>query len=52
MYAKFRTDKAATPGHSAELVSTKLDPKYYDNLREAYPLSIPKCDTILEHFKR
>jgi long-subunit acyl-CoA synthetase (AMP-forming) len=51
MYAKFRTDKAATPGYSAELVSTKLDSKYYDNL-DGMPLSIPDCDTVLKHFQR
>lgn len=31
-YATLRTDKPAVPGHTAELVSVNLDPKYYDDL--------------------
>jgi hypothetical protein len=31
-YATFRTDKAPSPGYSAELISNRVDPKYYDNL--------------------
>ena len=31
-YAKFRTDKPITPGYSAELISNRVDPKYYDDL--------------------
>ena len=33
IYAKFRTDKPATPGYSAELVNIKVDPKDYDDLK-------------------
>ena len=32
IYANFRTDKPAAPGHTAELFSAFLDPKYYDDL--------------------
>jgi hypothetical protein len=31
-YAKFRTDKAATPGYSAELISNQVEPAFYDDL--------------------
>jgi len=31
IYAKWRTDKPAEPGHSHELVNINLEPKYYDN---------------------
>jgi long-subunit acyl-CoA synthetase (AMP-forming) len=33
IYAKFRTDKPASAGYSAELISTKVDPKDYDDLK-------------------
>jgi len=50
-YAKFRTDKQATPGYSAELISNRVDPKYYDNM-DAQPLSSPDSDTFLKIFRR
>lgn len=31
-YASFRKDKEPTPGHSAELISDRVDPKYFDDL--------------------
>jgi hypothetical protein len=51
IYAKFRTDKAATPGHSAELVSIDSIPQYFDNIEEM-PLINEECNTLLKHFKR
>jgi len=39
------------PGHTPELVSSILDPKYYDDM-ENIPLLVEGCDTILKHFKR
>ena len=36
-YAKFRTDKEASPGYSAELVSDLLEPQYYDDMRSRPP---------------
>ena len=31
-YAKFRTDKEPTPGYSAELISNRVEPEFYDDL--------------------
>ena len=31
-YATFRKDKAPSDGYSAELISNRVDPKYYDDL--------------------
>lgn len=31
-YATFRDDKPASPGYSRELISNRVDPRYYDNL--------------------
>ena len=31
-YASFRMDKEPSPGHSRELISSRVDPKYYDDL--------------------
>ena len=39
-YASFRKDKAASPGYSAELISDKVDPKYYDDL-DGQPSNTP-----------
>ena len=50
-YAKFRTDKAPTPGYSAELISNRVDPQYYDNL-EGQPYDNASCDTFLKLFRR
>ena len=46
-YATFRTDKAVSPGHSAELISNRVYPQYYDDLG-AQPVEIAGCDTILK----
>jgi len=51
-YASFRTDKPATPGHSAELISDTVDPQYFDNL-DKVPNDFKKgCSTFLDHFER
>ena len=39
-YATFRKDKAASPGYSAELISDRVDPKYYDDL-DGQPTNTP-----------
>ena len=31
-YASFRKDKPASEGYSAELISDRVDPKFYDDL--------------------
>ena len=31
-YASFRSDKAASPGYSAELISNRVDKAFYDDL--------------------
>ena len=31
-YANFRTDKPASAGYSAELISRRVEPKYFDDL--------------------
>lgn len=51
MYAKFREDKEATPGHSRELMNINTPVEYYDKIQQ-FPLSIEGCDTLLKHFKR
>jgi len=45
-YAKFRTDKEATPGYSGELVSNRLKPEFYDDL-DAVPKAREGIDTLL-----
>mmetsp|Transcript_20341 Transcript_20341/g.27503 ORF Transcript_20341/g.27503 Transcript_20341/m.27503 type:complete len:129 (-) Transcript_20341:2017-2403(-) len=50
-YATFRKDKAPTPGYSAELVSDRVDPKYYDDLG-AQPKPPNSRDDLLATFKR
>ena len=50
-YASFRTDKAPSPGYSAELISNRVDPRYYDDLA-AQPKASADCDTLLKLFKR
>ena len=50
-YAKFRTDKKPTPGYSAELISNRVSPEYYDNL-DGIPYDNASCDTFLKLFRR
>ena len=50
-YAKFRTDKEPEEGHSAELVSLKLDEKHYDDL-DARPKPVEGIDTLLDLFNK
>ena len=49
-YASWRTDKPASEGYSSELISNRVDPKYYDDLG-AQPTTDPE-DTLLKFFKR
>ena len=52
-YASFRTDKEPSPGYSAELISTGIEPKYYDDIYNVpLPLQSPETDTFLKLFKR
>ena len=50
-YAKFRDDKPAEPGFSRELINSRVDPKYYDNL-EGIPYLNTECETLYQHFKK
>ena len=50
-YAKFRTDKEPTPGYSAELISNRVQPAFYDDL-DAQPYDNSDCDTFLKIFRR
>jgi len=50
-YATFRKDKPAATGYSAELISNRVDPKFYDNMGEQ-PVEAGGCDNILQYFKR
>jgi len=50
IYAKWRTDKPAEKGYSQELVSTKLDSKYYEDLG-SQPRIKPNCKTFLDFFE-
>jgi len=50
-YASFRTDKPASPGYSAELISDNIDPKFYDDLM-AQPSPLDKdLDTLFKVYK-
>ena len=49
-YASFRTDKAASPGYSAELISKRVKPEFYDDLG-AQP-QLDNYQTVLQYFKR
>ena len=49
-YASWRTDKPASEGYSQELISNRVDPKYYDDLG-AQP-QVGTEDTLLKYFKR
>ena len=40
----------AKPGYSAELISTRVDPAYYDDLMKAIPIT-SENDTLLKCFK-
>jgi hypothetical protein len=51
IYGKWRTDKAADPGYSPELVNVNLPEKCYDDM-EKLEFDLNECDTILKHFKR
>jgi hypothetical protein len=48
-YAAFRTDKEASPGYSAELVSDLLEAKYYDEMN-ARPKPKEGVETLLHLF--
>ena len=50
-YASFRTDKPATKGYSAELISKRVEPAYYDDL-DGQPHDNASCDTFLKLFTR
>lgn len=50
-YAKFRTDKRPSEGYSAELISNRVDPKFYDDL-DAQPAPHKEFDTFLKLFRK
>lgn len=50
-YGEFRKDKEADPGYSRELLSTDLDPMYYDRMDEQ-PQIKEHLTTYLEHFEK
>ena len=50
-YARFRTDKEATPGYTRELISNRVEAQYYDDL-DAQPGGENSKPTLYETFKR
>lgn len=50
IYAKWRTDKPADEGYSAELVGVNLDPSNYENV-ESMPPHRKGCYTFLDYFE-
>ena len=50
-YASFRTDKAASPGYSSELIAKDVDQKYFDDL-DSIPPVVPGIETLLQTFER
>ncbi len=51
IYAKWRTDLEAQPGHSRELISEMTPKQYWDN-HAGMPQHIPECKTCLDYFER
>ena len=51
-YAAFRTDKAVTPGHTAELINNRIDRAYYDDLVNTPFLGCEREPTLIKYFKR
>ena len=49
-YAKLRTDVPPKEGYSAELISTRVDPAYYDDLAKSYNISEDN-DTLFKRWK-
>ena len=50
-YATFRKDKPAAEGYSAELISNRVEEKYYDNL-EGQPTPFEGVETLLDLFEK
>ena len=50
-YAAFRTDKEPEPGYSAELISNRVEPQYYDDL-DARPRPKEDVKTMLDLFQK
>ena len=50
-YARFRDDKPAEEGYSAELISNRVDPKFYDDL-DAAPKPKDGIHTLLDLFQK
>ena len=48
-YASFRKDKAPSEGYSAELISNRVQPEFYDNLVGQFQ---DPNDTFLKLFRR
>ena len=49
-YADFRKDKEAASGYSRELISSRVDPKYYDDL-DGQPTGFEHAPTLLHAFE-
>jgi hypothetical protein len=50
IYAKWREDKPAEKGYSQELLSVKLDAKYFENISSQVNYK-PNCLTFLDYFE-
>lgn len=51
IYATFRKDKPADPGHSPEIISTLTARQYWDN-HSGMPDHVEGCKTIIDYFER
>ena len=51
IYAKWREDRPAQPGHSRELISVNTPKEFWDN-HAAMPRYIDDCHTTLDYFER
>ena len=49
-YADWRKDKPASPGYSRELICSRVDPKYYDDL-DSQPTGFEHLPTLLAAFE-
>ena len=49
-YADFRKDKPASPGYSQELICSRVDPKFYDDL-DNQPTGFEHVSTLLDVFE-
>lgn len=51
IYARWREDKEAQPGHTRELISVDTPKEFWDN-HNGMPKAVPEAVTFLDYFER